>query len=99
VTVSKIEKVLAVSELGLAALSLVACAAAFRGAFFPSADTHMESSAWALLGLLLFTPLAISLGVAGWTLFRKGRWIFQFFPLAVIVAMSVFFWWADRGSV
>ena len=97
----KLEKIVGYLELVFAAMAGFVCASSFKTAFFPSDNTHWEAPGWALMIFILITPLALSFGISGFALIKSFRrkWLFHIFPIFAVIAISIFFWWADVGSV
>jgi len=62
--------------------------------FFPPPWPEGE---WAILGALVFLPISVSFGTAGLALVRNwnSAWRYQMAPGIVIVALSIFFYFAD----
>lgn len=98
---SKIVKIIGISELFLAALAAIVCLASFKTAFFPSEGTHWETPGWALMNFLIITPFALSVAISGAALIKsfKWKWLYHIFPVIILIGVVIFFWWADVGSM
>jgi len=86
-------RALAVVELTCCGLLTLMSVVEFKETFWPAADTIPLCTYAPIMGLVLFPPLALCFGLAGVTLYRRGRawWLFQGGPLAVAVGITMLF--------
>jgi len=95
---SKRYKILGFIEIILAGFFGIISIASCRTAYFPPAGTHWEAPGWAFLIFIVFTPLCLSTGLAGFAMLKdfRHKWRYHALMIGVVFGIILFFWYADH---
>ena len=94
----QIQKIIGYIEIIMAAAFAFISIVSYKAAYFPSENAHFESTGWAFLIFIVFTPLCLSTGLAGIAMLKNFRHKLHYHALmiGVISGIILYFWYADR---